>query len=83
MVVFVLMEQLVYVVFEVNGPELIVLKVCISKSIGFDYSFIVLGRCSGNYNCLNGGSCSKNVTVRACICPPSFRGTKCEIPIKD
>jgi len=80
MVVFVLVEQLVYVVFGVNGQVLIVLKVSFHL-FNFDLLSFIIGRCSGNYKCLNGGLCSKNTTVRACICPPTFQGQKCETPI--
>ncbi len=81
MVVFVLVEQLVYVVFGVNGQVLIVLKVSFQQ-LNFIFLSYCIGRCSGNYKCLNGGLCSKNTTERVCICPSTFEGPKCEIRIK-
>ncbi|CAM4769346.1 unnamed protein product [Rotaria magnacalcarata] len=39
-------------------------------------------RCSGNYRCLNGGSCNNNPAKRECICPATFDGSQCENPIK-
>jgi hypothetical protein len=82
MAVFVLVEQHVYVVFEVNGQVLIVPKVNYFQILVFIVLFYFPGRCSGNYRCLNGGLCNKNTTARTCICPPTHEGTKCEISIK-
>lgn len=73
------MEQLVYVDFVVNGQVLIVRKVnLIFKFHFFVFNNIFLGKCSGNYKCLNGGLCNKNYTIQACVCPSTFEGLTCE-----
>lgn len=77
MVEFALEERLACVVDVVNGQAKIALSVgerCshvdVSQFVGF------LGRCSGNYVCLNNGMCT-NSTARICTCPAGFGGPFC------
>ncbi|CAF0765769.1 unnamed protein product [Adineta ricciae] len=35
-------------------------------------------QCSGNYKCLNGGSCGKHASMHKCICSSTYEGELCE-----
>lgn len=35
-------------------------------------------QCSGNYKCLNGGSCGKHASKHKCMCTTAYEGELCE-----
>lgn len=79
MVAFVWKANLVSVVDVVNGLVKIVQNVCdqnLNRSSIFMIFFFDLGPCSGNYSCLNHGTCT-NSTARICQCPSGFTGPYC------